>query len=449
MNPRKYPDGHVFYRRMGHPHPVAVKGEGGYIYDQEGKRYLDGSGGPLVVNVGHGVKEIVEAIATQAEQLAYVPPTGFTSQPVEMYAAALAEVTPLQEPKYYFMSSGSEAVETAIKFARQWQVDRGEPSRDTIISRWGSYHGGTLGALGATGKPKMRKLFEPMLPDFAHIEPPYCYRCPYGLEYPGCRIRCAEALEEKILDLGPEKVAAFIAEPISGATLGAVVPPQEYWPRLRQICDQYGVLLITDEIMTGMGRTGKWFAVEHWGVKPDIITLGKGTAGGYFPLSAMAVGGDLVDLIADRHGDFVHGGTFSHHVLAGAAGLATVNYIQKHDLVGAAARLGIALKDRLADAFEGLPCVGDIRGLGLMWGIEFVADKDSKEPFDPSFRFAQRVGDTAFGKGLFIYPGSGNVDGKLGDQVMVGPPAVITLAQLDELISILKESILDVWGSVR
>lgn len=436
-----HPTGHVFYRRARHPRPMVERGEGAYLYDAEGRRYLDASGGAIVVNIGHGVREVAGAMAEQAARVAYAHPTMFTSHPVEAYAEALAEVVPLPDARFFFLSSGSEAVETAIKLARQVQVARGQPERYLTISRWQSYHGTTLGALAVTGKPKMRRPFQPMLPDAPHIPPPYCYRCPFRLSYPDCGLRCADALEDEIARIGPDNVAAFIAEPVSGATLGAVVPPAEYWPCIREICDRYGVLLIADEVMTGFGRTGRWLAMQHWAVVPDVIAASKGIAGGYLPLSITAARGELVDAILSGGSDFVHGGTFSHHPVTTAAGLATLRYLQEHELVAAAAQKGKLLEEKLRSRLRDLPCVGDIRGLGLMWGVEFVGDRDSKAPLPPGMHFAQQVADAAFERGLIVYPSSGCADGTAGDLVMLGPPFIVTEAQIDAAIRLLRRAV--------
>ncbi|MBU0702798.1 MAG: aminotransferase class III-fold pyridoxal phosphate-dependent enzyme, partial [Chloroflexi bacterium] len=421
-------------------------GEGVYLYDTEGRRYLDASGGAIVVNIGHGVREVAQAMAEQSAQVAYVHAAMFTSRPMEDYAEALAEVVPLPGARFFPLSSGSEAVETAIKLARQVQVERGQAGRYLIISRWQSYHGTTLGALAVAGKPKMRRLFQPMLPEMPHIPPSYCYRCPYGLAHPGCGIRCAEALAVEIKQAGKENVAAFIAESVSGATLGAVAPPPEYWPRIRQICDEHGLLMIVDEVMAGFGRTGRWFGFQHWDVVPDIVTMGKGTTGGYFPLSITAVRGELVDTMVMGSGDFVHGGTFSHHAVGAAAGLATLRYLQEHDLVAVAARKGVLLGQKLRAALEGLPCVGDVRGIGLLWAVEFVADRIGKAPFPPQMHFARRVADVAFERGLIVYPGTGCADGVSGDLVMLGPPLVISEEQMDEMVALLREAVEEVAG---
>ena len=433
--------GHVFYRRMAHARPMIAYGEGIYLYDTNGQRYIDASGGPVLVNIGHGVTEVAQAMAAQAHAAAYVHATMFTSQAIEDYSAALAEVTPLLNPRFFYLGSGSEAVETALKFARQVQVERGEAGRYQIISRWLSYHGTTLGTLAISGRPGMRQLYQPMLPQTPHIVAPYCYRCPFGLTYPDCGLRCAYALEEAIKLHGPQTIAAFIAEPISGATLGAVVPPPEYWPLIRQICDRYGLLLIADEVMTGLGRAGYWYAMQTWAVEAAVITVAKGAAGGYFPLSFMAVKTSDVQTIRAGRGDFNHGGTFSHHAVGAAAGLAVLRYIQQYDLVKAAREQGEKLGQKLRTALGDHPHVGNIRGQGLMWGLEFVADRASKAPFPAQRGLARKLEDVAFARGLIIYPGSGCADGQAGDHVMVAPPFIVTDEQLDEIVGLLKESV--------
>ncbi len=436
-----HPTGHVLYRRGTHQRPMVARGEGVYLYDADGRRYLDASGGAIVVNLGHGVREVVQAMEDQAARVAYAHPTTFTSLPMETYAEALARVTGLPDARLFPLCSGSEAVETAIKLARQAQLARGYASRFVTISRWQSYHGTTLGALAVTGKPKMRRPFEPLLPPNRHIPPPYCYRCPYGLHHPGCGIRCAEALAEEIVRIGEENVAAFIAESVSGATLGAVVPPPGYWPRLRKICDEHGVLLIVDEVMAGFGRTGRWFGFQHWDIMPDVVTMGKGATGGYFPLSITAVRGEWIDAITEASGGFVHGGTFSHHPVGAAAGLAALRYMERKNLVAAAASKGEVLGEKLHAGLGDLPWIGDIRGIGLLWGLEFVADRKTKAPFPPSWHFAQRLADIALEIGLIVYPSGGCVDGTAGDHITIGPPFVITDEQIDEMVVLLRDAV--------
>jgi adenosylmethionine-8-amino-7-oxononanoate aminotransferase len=416
-------------------------GEGIYLIDVAGKRYLDASGGPVLVNIGYGVREVIEAMTAQAATAPYLHATMFTTQALEDYSAALAEVTPLENPRFFYLDSGSEAVETAIKFARQVQVDRGEAQRYQVISRWHSYHGTTLGALALSGRPGLRQLYQPMMQLTPHIEPPYCYRCPFNLNYPSCGLRCAHALEDAIKLNGLETIAAFIAEPISGASLAAAVPPPEYWPLIRQICDHYGLLLIADEVMTGFGRAGLWFAITAWGVEPDIMTMAKGAGGGYFPLSITAVKTDDAQTLRAGHGDFVHGGTFSHHPVGAAVGLAVLRYLQTHNLVEQSRLQGEKLGQKLRAALGDHPHIGDIRGQGLMWGLEFVADRASKEPFPAKQSVAKKIGDAAFDLGLIVYPSSGNADGLAGDQVMIAPPFIVTDDQLDEIVALLAAAV--------
>ncbi len=434
-----HPHGNVFYRQMGHARPMIDHGEGIYIFDKDGKRYLDGSGGPLVCNIGHGRKEIVEAMYEQLQKVAYVHSLIFTSEPLEQYAAELAQVTPLDSPRFFLLSSGSEVVEGAIKLARQIQQARGETGRYLIISRSLSYHGMTLGALSVSGRPGLRTPYLSMLQDMPHIRHPYQYR--YEVTGEGLAAR----LEESILAYGRENIAAFIAEPISGASLGAAAPPDDYWPRVREICDRYGVLLIMDEVLTGFGRTGAWWGIDHWQVRPDIMVSSKGSAGGYFPLGFIAAKGSDVEEIRLTLGDFNHGGTFSHHAVGAAAGLATLRILQRECLVENSARMGARLGEMLSAALGEHPNVGDIRGRGLFWGIELVQDRASKEPFAASERIAQRIWKRAFELGLIIYYSQGCVDGRNGDVIMVGPPLIINESQLEELVALLSQAVRDVF----
>ena len=439
----------VFYRRMAFPHPSAVHGEGVYLWDSSGRRYIDASGGAAVVNIGHGVEQVAQAMAQQAANLAYVHGTMFTTPALEAYSERLTALVPVEQARFYYMTSGSEAVETALKFSRLVQVARGERSREVIISRWGSYHGLTLGALAVTGKPKMRHVFAPLFHDQPHIPPPYCFRCPFGATRSNCDLACAQALRVEILRQGPERVAAFIAESVGGATLGAVVPPDGYWPLVAQICERFGVLVIADEVMCGFGRTGRWFAIEHFGVRPHLMTMGKGATGGYFPLSITAVRGVDIETVRQAQGDFPHGSTFSHHAVGAATALATMEYLEANDLINASARQGAYLGRRLREELEELPCVADVRGLGMMWAVEFAANRQTKEPFSPDRNFGRRVCDLAFERGVIVYAGAGSVDGAAGDHLLVAPPFVITEEQLDEAASVLRTAVLDVWSEER
>ncbi|HEX2171601.1 MAG TPA: aminotransferase class III-fold pyridoxal phosphate-dependent enzyme, partial [Dehalococcoidia bacterium] len=382
---------HLFRRNPSAPLPTVVRGEGVFLYDESGKRYLDGSGGALVAGIGHGVREVADAVAQQMAQVSYAHGTQFTVPAQTALAARLADLTPGDLSRVYLVSGGSEATESAIKLSRQYQVAAGRAEKHLVISRWLSYHGSTLGALSMTGHHYRRRPYRPLLIDFPHIPPSYCYRCPFDLTYPSCGIRCATILEDTIRQTGPEYVAAFIAEPIVGAAAGAIVPPPEYFPIIRAICDRYDVLLIADEVMTGIGRTGRNFAIDHWQVVPDLITTGKGVSGGYAPLGALIARESIFETISGTASGFVHGHTYGGHPPSAAAGAAVLKYLTDHDLVEAAERQGEYLFDRLRRLAE-RPTVGDVRGKGLMAGIEFVRDKATKEPFPRAAGYAERLG---------------------------------------------------------
>lgn len=430
-----HPQGNVFYRTMNHPRPMIARGEGIYLYDDSGKRYIDGSGGPLVVNVGHGRTEIVDAMMKQAQSAAYVHAIMFTSEPLERYAAELAKVVPLPEARFYFLSSGSEVVEGAVKLARQIQIARGEVKRNIVLGRWNSYHGMTLGALAVSGRPSLRAPYLDMFHDVPHIPTPYPYRSS------ATGVEVANRLEEAILSYGAENIAGFIAEPISGASLGAAAPPDDYWPRIREICNRYGVLLIADEVLVGLGRTGKWWGLEHWNVTPDIMVASKGTASGYFPLGFIAAKGEDVEQLRRKLGDFNHGGTFSHHAVGAAAGLATLQILQRERLIDNSATMGLTLGEALHAQIGEHPNVGDIRGRGLFWGIELVKDRATREPFPAAEGVARRVWKRAFDLGLVIYYSTGCADGKDGDVIMFGPPLIINAEQIDEMVRLFREAL--------
>ncbi|MBI2154946.1 MAG: aspartate aminotransferase family protein [Candidatus Rokubacteria bacterium] len=429
----------VFRRRLSHwNYPEIVRGEGVYLYDREGRRYLDGSSGAIVVTVGHGVPEIAEAIREQAGRLAYVHGTEFTSTPMEELAALLTPRAPVDDARLFLVAGGSEATETAIKLARQYHVARDEPGRYKIVFRWPSYHGATLGALSISGRPSLRTAFAPLLHEMPGIPAPYAYRCALPGCGPACSLECARALETTLKAEGPDTVAAFIAEPVIGASAGAVVPPPEYYHLVREICDRYGVLFIADEVMTGMGRTGKWFGIEHWGVRPDVITTGKGLTSGYLPGGAVLVKGEIVEALK-AGGGFHHGFTYSHHPVVAAVGLAVVRYVERHGLVERARVQGAYLQQRLQRLLD-LPAVGDVRGLGLMAAVELVQDRKSKAPYPADARLAQTVQAEALRRGVNVYASGGQVDGA-GDLVMVGPPLTIEREQIDEVVAVLGDAI--------
>ena len=421
---------HVFPRVLDRILPTAVRAEGAAIWDADGKRYLDAAGGAIVVGIGHGDERVVRAMADQASRLAYAHGTQFTSEPLEAYAAELAPLLPLDDARIYPVSGGSEAVETALKLARAYHLARGEASRQVVIARWGSYHGNTLGALDASGREPLRRPYEPWLGRVVHVPPAYEYRCSLPTHPERCGERHAETLDRTILELGPETVACFIAEPIAGATLGAAVPTDDYWPAIREVCDRYGVLLIADEVMTGFGRTGAWFGMDHWGLRPDILVAGKGASSGYWPLGLVAASGSVFETI--RGGGFVHGFTHSHSVVGAAVGRAVLARLREDRLIEASRDKGERLLKLLTAGLGEHPFVGDVRGLGLMIGIELVTDRSTRAPFPRSEKVTERVLAAARDDGLLLYPSTGCADGTDGDLVMLGPPFVITDEELSE-----------------
>jgi len=426
---------HVFHRAPKIAIPKAVAGDGVYIIDSDGKRYLDGSGGAAVSCLGHSDPDVIQAIKDQVDKISFAHSGFFSSEPAEELADYLVEKGPAGMRAVYFLSGGSEAVEAALKMARQYHLERGEPSRAKFIARQQSYHGNTLGALGVGGNVWRREPYAPLLMDTALIEPCYPYRqrrddeseADYGL-------RAANALEAEILRLGPENVAAFIAETVGGATAGVLPPVAGYFKRIREICDQYGVLMILDEVMSGMGRTGTLFACEQDGVSPDIVCIAKGLGAGYQPIGATMVQEHIYDAFVNGSGAFQHGHTYMGHPAACAAALAVQHKIESLDLLAAVRKQGAALVDRLHARLGNSPYLGDIRGRGLFLGIEFVKDRTTKEPFDPAHKLHARIKKNAFEGGLICYPGGGTVDGVVGDHVLLAPPFIISDSELDELV---------------
>jgi len=420
-------------RSFRRPYPAAVRGEGVYVWDAEGKRYLDFSASAVVNFIGHGVREIADAILEQARQLEFVHSSQFTTPIAEEFAAELLDFAGehFRGGAVFFTSGGSEAIEAALKLARQYQVEIGQDKRYQVLSRTQSYHGSTLGALAVSGNRRRREMYLPMVREFAHIGMPYCYRCDFDCA-DGCR-NCGQqyaAELERAIEAAKGEAAAFIFEPMSGATLGAVTPPPGYLQSLAEICRRHDLLLIADEVMTGMGRTGRNFAVEHWQVAPDILVTAKGLSSGYAPLGAVIASKRVVDAIADGSGAILHGFTYNAHPISVAVGRAVLRRIQSQNLVkaadsGIAGTAGSVLKTAL-ESLRDLDVVGDIRGLGLLWGVEFVQDKKSKRPFPPERNFAGRVGQSALRRGLLVYPMQGCVDGVAGDHLLIAPPAVVT-----------------------
>ena len=429
MPPRRYPDTGVFYRALDREFPMIVRGEGCWLIDDTGRRYLDACGGAYVANLGHGVSEVADAVAEQIRKVAYVNGTAFTNEPAEALAAELRGLNPKGLDFAYFLSSGSEAVEAALKLARQYWVESGVPGKHKIIARTPGYHGNTLLALSASARESYKKMFGPWLVPVTMIGAPYPYRCA-----PGAPAMTAEALETAILKEGADTVAAFIAEPVGGSSTGASVPPKDYFKQVRAVCDKHKVLFIADEVLSGSGRTGKWAAIEHFGVLPDIMTLGKGLSGGYVPLSAVVATQKIVDAIAKGSGAFKHAQTFSHSPAICAAGLAAVRHIKKNNLVARCSEMGAVLHRKISVLLD-LPNIGDVRGLGLLAGVEFVADKKTKAPFPRSMKFAETFVSQAQHAGLILWPNTGHADGENGDLVMIAPPFTVAEPELDEIVA--------------
>ncbi|MES0861225.1 aspartate aminotransferase family protein [Ruegeria sp. SCPT10] len=426
---------HVFPRHTKSTLPVAVAGDGCYLIDADGKRYLD-CGDAAVSCLGHSNPAVIKAVQQQVEKIAFAHSGFMTSEPAETLADLLIKHAPGDLERVYFVSGGSEATEAAIKLARQYCLEIGQPERRHVIARKQSYHGNTLGALSAGGNEWRRAQFAPMLIGMSHIAACYEYaEKPDNESSFDYGQRVANELEAEILRLGPDTVMAFMAEPVVGATLGAVPAVDGYFQRIREICDQYGVLLILDEVMCGMGRTGHLFACDHDQISPDILCIAKGLGAGYQPIGAMLCTGEIYDAIRDGSGFFQHGHTYIGHPVATAAALAVVQELTSKDLPTRAGAMGEKLEAALNAAFGQHPHVGDIRGRGLFWGLELVTDRATKTPFDPSLGLAGKVKKAALAEGLICYPMSGTRDGKTGDHILLAPPFIIEAAQIDELVT--------------
>jgi adenosylmethionine-8-amino-7-oxononanoate aminotransferase len=432
--------GRVFSRASSPNPPVAVRAEGSTIWDSEGRAYLDAAGGAVVVNVGHGRASVAGVMAAQAGTLAYAHGSAFTSEPLEAYAREIGAHLPLDEPSIYPVSGGSEAIETALKMARAYHLARGEADRQIVIARWGSYHGNSLGALDLSGRRPLRRPYEGWLGRFRHVSAAYPYRAgDPGANALGTTEELALELERAIESAGPRTVAAFVAEPIVGATLAACVPPDGYWPAIAEICRRHGVLLIADEVMTGFGRTGRWFGVDHWGVRPDILVAAKGATSGYWPLGFVAASGHVREIVAA--GGFVHGFTYSHHVVGAAVAREVLRILETESLVEASAVKGQRLTGMLRERLGSHAAVGDIRGRGLMVGIELVADRETREPFPRAAKLTETMVRIARGAGLLLYSGTGLANGVDGDSILLGPPFVVTDEELVRIADGLAEAL--------
>jgi adenosylmethionine-8-amino-7-oxononanoate aminotransferase len=425
----------LFSRNLRKTYPLAVRGEGCWIIADDGRRYLDASGQAAVVNIGHGVAEIGRAMAEQSAKIAFAHTTQFHSEPAEKLAARVLAIAPrnLRDGRVYFTSGGSEATETAIKLARQYFLETGQPSRYRVVSRRQSYHGSTLGAMSVSGNVGRRAPYAPMIPEWGHAAPCFCYRCPFEKTYPECNLACADDLDAFLRANDTSSVAAFLFEPVVGATLGAVPAVDGYTARIAEICRKHGILTIADEVMTGVGRTGKPFASAHWGLEPDIILTGKGIASGYAPLGAVLVAPQIVDAFERGSTAFMHGFTYQAHPVATAAGNAVFDYLEAHKLFDRVTPAGETLRKALA-RLETHAHVGQVRGLGLLQGVEFVKNKKTRVPFPKEAGIAEKIRQAALEKSVLVYPGQGTADGTRGDHVLLAPPFIIE-AQECELIA--------------
>ena len=433
---------HVFHRSLLTTPPVAVRGQGLWLEDAAGQRYIDASGGAAVSCLGHGHPDVLAAMHRQIDQLAYAHTSFFTTEVAEQLADQLVRTAPAGMSHAYFVSGGSEAVEAALKMARQYYLEIGQPERSHFIARRQSYHGNTLGALAVGGNEWRRRQFAPLLIDVTHVSPCYPYRDLQPGETPEAYgQRLARELDEAIQRVGPAKVLAFIAETVGGATAGVLVPVPGYLKAVREVCDRHGVLLILDEVMCGMGRTGTLHACQQEGVVPDLMTIAKGLGGGYQPIGAVLAQQKIVDAMSSGSGFFQHGHTYLGHAVACAAALAVQQVIERDGVLQNVKRDASVLQALLADKFKNHPHVGDIRGRGFFWGIELVQDRASKAPFDPARRLHAKVKAAAFARGLLVYPMGGTVDGRYGDHILLAPPFIASQDELAQIVSRLAEAL--------
>jgi len=417
----------LFSRNFKKTFPIAVRGEGCWIINEKGRRFLDAAGQAAVVSIGHGVQEIGRAMAEQSSQIAFAHTSQFHTAQAERLAARLLAIAPanFRKGRVYFTSGGSEATETAIKLVRQYHLETGEKNRYRVLSRRQSYHGSTLGAMSVSGNVARRAPYEPLIADWGHIAPCFCYHCPFEKTFPQCELACADDLQTHLDESKKKDAAAFIFEPVVGATLGAAVPPEGYVSRIAEICRKNGILLIADEVMTGMGRTGKPFAVQHWGVEPDLILVGKGVASGYAPLGAVLVSARVVEAFERGSGAFMHGFTYQAHPVSTAAGNAVFDYLESQKLFDRVIPAGKNLRDALT-SIQSHRHVGDVRGLGLLLGVEFVKDKATRESFPKSDNIAEKIRQACLEESVLTYPTQGCVDGLRGDHILLAPPFTIS-----------------------
>ncbi len=439
-------DNTVFWRDLSQPPVELVEGQGVYLFDRKGRRYLDAASGAAVSAIGHGNEEVAEAMAEQAKKLDFAHMSKFYSRSLVDLTDRLVGISPPEIARAHPVSGGSEANETAVKLARVFQIQRGKPRKYKVISRASSYHGATLGVLALSGKTKRQEAYAPLMRSNQKIAPAYCYRCPYGKSPSTCSLECADDLERAIVQEGEDTVAAFIAEPVSGSSAPGVHPPDGYWERVRGICDEYGVLLIVDEVMSGLGRTGRWWGIDHSGVVPEIITAAKGVGAGYSPLGAVLIHEKIYEVMEETGGKLNHGFTYGGNPISAAAGAKVIDVMRRDGLVGRAAEMGEILLKRLKESIGDHPQVGEIRGRGLLIGVEFVRDRGAREPFAEEDGVPGRIRSACMDYGVYIYPGGSTVNGTRTSQILLAPPFIIAEEGIDELIDGLTLGVEEVLG---
>ena len=440
--------GRVFRRSPDPDLPVAVEAHGSTIVDAAGREYLDAAGGAVVVNVGHGRQSIADALAEQAARLSYAHGSAFTTEPLEAYALEVGRVLPVDGPAIYPVSGGSEAIETALKLARAYHLARGESDRWIVVSRWGSYHGNTLGALDLSGRRPLRRPYESWLGRFRHVSAAYPYRAGEPDSHAlGDAEELAAELERTFEAAEPRSIAAFVAEPIVGATLGAVSPPDAYWPLIAEVCRRHGVLLIADEVMTGFGRTGRWFGLDHWGIRPDMLVAAKGATSGYWPFGFVAASDEIHAAVMGA-GGFTHGFTYSHAPAGAAVAREVLRILEAENLVEASATKGTRLRELLEGRLGDHPKVGEVRGRGLLVGVELVADRATRDAFPRTARLTEAIVRGARSRGVLLYSGTGTADGVNGDTILLGPPFVITDDELTRIVAVVGDAIEEAVATV-
>ncbi len=447
------PNVHAVHRDWDRTFPVITRAEGIYLYDQDGRKYIDGSGGSSVVtSIGHGVMEVVEAMYEQAKQFSFYPAHAFTNDKFLELSDLVVSLAPgdlKDNSRVWVTCTGTDATDDAVRLARQYWVESGKPSKYQVITRWQAFHGNTISVAGYSGITGRRRTFQPMFVDSPHIPPAFCYRCPFEKTYPECNLLCARSLETSIRQQGPENVAAFIAEPVVGAALGCVPAPEGYFQKIREICDRYEVLFIADEVMTGWGRTGSLWGIQHWNVTPDIVATAKGMTAGYTPLSAIIARDSIWAVLEKNHSPFKAGHTLNANAVSCAGALVVIRYMLDHLLADNACQRGEQALQGLGALMEKHSILGDVRGKGLMYGFELVADQETKRPFPPSQRLSVALENAALKRGLITYPCTGTIDGTLGDMMLMAPPLVISPSQINDILNILDDSLDEVEKDLK